>query len=177
MFQRVIVPLDGSPFAEQAIAYAATIAERFEALLTLVRALEGPGDEVRAIARIQIGEGAALDHDTVNTTNAPMSESKRKAYAYLNTVAQSLHSRGLTVETVIEDVPAAGLILEEGRRTPGALIVMSTHGRGGLSRLLFGSTAQRVLEKSPVPILLIRVAEAPLAPAGAGSSGHIRTGT
>jgi nucleotide-binding universal stress UspA family protein len=61
------------------------------------------------------------------------------------------------VDTLAMDADATEAILQEAQREPATLIVMSTHGRGGLGRLVFGSVAQAVLERSHVPLLLIRV--------------------
>jgi nucleotide-binding universal stress UspA family protein len=63
------------------------------------------------------------------------------------------------VDTLVADADATEAILEEAQREPGTLVVMSTHGRGGLGRLVFGSVAQAVLERSHVPLLLIRVGD------------------
>ena len=51
------------------------------------------------------------------------------------------------------------MILEAARRTPGSLIAMTTHGRGGLGKLFYGSVADEVLKRSPVPVLVKRVSE------------------
>jgi nucleotide-binding universal stress UspA family protein len=67
---------------------------------------------------------------------------------------------GIAVETSTPEGPPEHAILEAARGWPADLIVMTTHGRTGLGRLVFGSVAEAVLRSAPCPVLLIRVAEA-----------------
>lgn len=164
MYSRIIVPLDGSALAETALSHATALAERFEAPVTLVRALSGPGEDVRGLS----GIAESLDPDTPlpSTTEAQSSSwpASRRVADYLADHAANCRARGLSVDTVIGDAPAAGLILDVAQGAPGAIIVMATHGRGGLGRLLFGSTAQAVLARTTIPVLLIPARTAAAAP-------------
>jgi nucleotide-binding universal stress UspA family protein len=137
----LIVPLDGSDLAQRALPYAAAVARRTGASLRLVRAsfASAPlGDESVAAARlVESGERAA----------------RREAEADLQATAAELRGRGLDVDTVTEPGVAADLILREAEAAD--LVVMSTHGRGGLARLLYGSVADAVVRRCTAPILLV----------------------
>ena len=168
MFQRVLVPLDGSELAEQAVSYAAGMAEKFAVPLQLLHAFEGL-DKARYTFATTEGE---LDRRVWQRSGS--SEDMTTAIReYLDQQAQMLSVRGLSVNTVVVDVvsggSAAGAILAEAERAPGTVVVMATHGRGGLGRLIFGSTANEVLQKATVPILLIRIVGGNDAAAGATS--------
>jgi nucleotide-binding universal stress UspA family protein/uncharacterized protein YrrD len=158
MFERVIVPLDGSEVAEKALEYGAEIARRFGARLVLVRAYAGPEQSTRMIALIPAEPaGGAVDPRAIQMMEDSARQAERDAKAYLAAKATALADGGLAVDTVSADDSPTDLILAAANREPGALVVMCTHGRGGLSRLVFGSTAQDVLAKLRTPVLLIRV--------------------
>jgi nucleotide-binding universal stress UspA family protein len=135
---KVLVPLDGSPLAEAALTAAVDLVrERPGATLILLRAAEAstlPGaDPTEAQVRVV-----------------------REAESYLEAVAARLAAQGLTnVKT-----PA---IVEAARAGKVDLIVMSTHGRSGLGRLLLGSVAESVIRGTRTPILLVRDVAAPVA--------------
>jgi len=150
---RVLVPLDGSPLAESALATAVEVARPVRATLMLVRATE------------------AHTFPGVDATNAQV-EAVQEAEGYLTGVAERLGRQGVTgVETSVWYGPAAASIVEAARARKADLIVMTTHGRGGLGRLIMGSVAESVLRGTTTPILLLRTAEAPItAPEGAAQA-------
>ena len=85
------------------------------------------------------------------------SETAREAvHAYLGAQAQHFTARGLAVDQRVIEGRAAATIVAEAEREPGTVVVMTTHGHGGLSRLLLGSTAQDVLQRTDGPVLLLR---------------------
>lgn len=69
-------------------------------------------------------------------------------------------ARGLAVRTVVERGDPAQVVIECAQKEPADLIVMSSHGRSGFSRWLYGSVAHKVLQHAPCPLLLIRPGEA-----------------
>ena len=130
MFTTIMVPLDGSANAERAVPYAEKLARATGATLALVRAETSGITGSRVIAL-------------------------RQALAYLETVAQGLRARGLTVQTVAPyGQPAAGVI-HEARRLDADLIVLATHGRSGVGHLAYGSVAEEILAGAPAAVLLI----------------------
>src|SRR5437870_2185343 len=141
MFEHVIVPLDGTAFSERALAYATTIAEKFDAPLTLIRAYEGPERAVRTLAVMesQPAAGGGVDPATAQAVTEAAAAERVEAATYLEEQARALTARGLSVETFIADNDGADAILDVANRAADPLIVMATHGRGGLNRLVFGS--------------------------------------
>lgn len=147
MYQTLVVPLDGSPIAEQALPVAAAIARRHGAALhlvyvhtTLVRPLDVQGAPVY---------DTRFDDDR-----------KRELDAYLTRVAGRLGADGLRVtHAVVEGGSAPEAIAEEAGRAGAGLIVITTHGRGGFSRVWLGSVASELLRSAPVPVLVARASE------------------
>jgi len=141
---KILVPLDGSELAEAAVADALDVPNRHSASLMLVRATEAhilPGvDPIKA--QIAVVNDAEM---------------------YLASVKAGLEKRGFhNVETHVWYGPAAPAIIEAARVYKVDLIVMSTHGRTGFGRLVFGSVAESVLRGTTVPILLLRPSAAPV---------------
>lgn len=160
MFQRVIVPLDGSEVSEAALRYGAEVARRFGTTLVLLSAYAGEEESTRMLAMMPADPaGGVVDPRSVQMMEESARAAGSETRQYLDTKSRELATDGLTVDTVMVDGGAAEAILNEARREPGALVVMCTHGRGGLSRLVFGSTAQDVLGKIQSPLLLVRIYE------------------
>ena len=145
MIERVLVPLDEAHASEKTLAYAAWMAERFGARLTLLRAYNFAE------------RFAMVDTPTIEVATDAGAVEGTDARAYLETKAAPLRARGLAVNAVVMDAPAADAILEEAGREPGTLVVISTHPQSWLKRLVAGSgTAQEVLHRFHMPVLLIR---------------------
>jgi len=148
-FPTVLVPLDGSGFAEQALPVAAALARRTGATLHLATvqvpmAVLAPGAEEFAV-------DANVDR-----------ELREQLQGYLASTARAIstpHGLELT-STVLDGLPADALA-HYARAKHVALIVMTTHGHGGLSRLWLGSVADRLLRRVTVPVLLLRPGEEP----------------
>lgn len=150
----ILVPLDGSPLAERALPYAVQIASATGAQLRLVRACV-PAPPVLldsgAAVRVAIAVHAAELHDA------------RRA---MDQQVAALRSGGASADGVVRSGDALDVILSEARTCGAELIVMTTHGRGGLTRALYGSVADAVLRGSTVPVLLLPEAVPPSAEAG-----------
>jgi nucleotide-binding universal stress UspA family protein len=129
----ILVPLDGSDLAARAVPFAATLAARGEASLLLLRA--------------------------VNTLAAPTESAGRalvdEAQLALDATTAALAADGITASTRVVDRQAESAILEAAADADVNLIVMSTHGRGGLGRFIYGSVADTVLRHAPVPVLTV----------------------
>lgn len=149
----ILVPLDGSPLSEAALPYATELAQRFDATIHLVRVAETP--EIYSL--LSVPAGAPTSADVLNQIAQQLVEA---ATAFVNERADQLRGQGLRVEAhVLEGIAPEQLLAFERERQPD-LVVMATHGRGGLSRLVFGSVAERLLREGTVPLLLIRPREA-----------------
>ncbi len=149
---KILVPLDGSALAESAIP----------------KAVELGGDEPTFML-LRAAEAHTLPG--VDPTEAQV-EVVREAEDYLAGVAARLKEQGIdNVETSVWYGPAASAIVDAARLRKADLIVMSTHGRSGLGRLILGSVAESVLRGTTTPILLLRVPGAPVeAPKGEGQA-------
>ena len=144
--QKILVPLDGSSLAEAALGKAVELADSAGARLLLVRATEA-----RSIP------GADPTEAQIKVVT--------EAEDYLAQVGDRLAALGVTnVETSVWYGPAAYAIVEAARLHKVDLITMTTHGRSGLGRLILGSVAESVLRGTTVPILVVRLAEAPVQP-------------
>ncbi|HKZ04779.1 MAG TPA: universal stress protein [Methylomirabilota bacterium] len=142
---RILVPLDGSAIAETALDTAIELA-RLEpgAALLLIRAADAPpapGSDPRA------RQDAVI----------------REAELYLGEMAGRVRARGIPrVQTTVRNGAAARAIVEAAERDAVDLIVMSTHGRTGLRRVVLGGVATAVLGGTKIPVLLVRDEEAPV---------------
>jgi nucleotide-binding universal stress UspA family protein len=141
MFTKVLVPLDRSPLAEQAIGRAAAIARATNATIDLL-----------------------LVHEVFGTrfSGSPEADADILAgeHRYIERVAAELcEGASLTVTGGVHEGPTAATICERARETAADLIVMTSHGRVGLARMVLGSVADEVVRKSTTPILLLRAIE------------------
>lgn len=143
--RNILVPLDGSPLAETALGEAIQLSSA-GATLVLLRAAEAP--------RVAVGDLVQAQVVAV-----------REAQAYLDVIAERARAAGVAdVETAVWYGPAGESIVEGARTRSIDLIVMSSHGRSGLGRIIFGSVAETVMRGTTTPILLIRPNGAPIAP-------------
>lgn len=132
----VLVPLDGSGLAEQALGPAADLARALLVPCTLLRVLE-PADLAESVSLEAARTAAAL--------------------AYLETVADRLRGQGLPVRTrVTVAANPAKAILGEARAQEGTVIVLATHGRSGVPRVVLVGVANQVLRTAPGPVLIYR---------------------
>lgn len=174
MFTHVVAPLDGSESAERALEYAVDIARKFGARLTLLRAFDGPwrATETLAMSSTGVVNGGIIDASTVDAVVEAAKKQEAEARAYLSALAQRLADSGLDVDALVSEAAPADAILQEAHRQADTVVVMATHGRGGLSKVVFGSVAQAVLAASHAPVLVVRVTPA----ATTNIAGHDMSG-
>jgi nucleotide-binding universal stress UspA family protein/CBS domain-containing protein len=154
LFQRIIVPLDGSELAEQVLPYAEVLAKTFGATVVLVRAVA----PIEAEFLIGAPAGALAPEAGANTI--PLTADLRlNTASYLEAITSRLQSRGITVRSEHPTGRPAEVIVALARQLGTDLIAMTTHGRGGLGRAFFGSVADEVLRTAPCPVLLVRAEE------------------
>lgn len=142
MYKRALVPLDGSPMAETIIPLLTQIAGPLDMSVMLLRVLE----PLRPI----VADGAMPM--VVDDVPARMQEAEE----YLAPLAAMLRARGIDASWSVRRGPADAEIVAAARDAGADLIAMSTHGRSGLGRLLFGSVAEQVLRHAEVPVFMIR---------------------
>ena len=145
-FNRILVPLDGSSLAEKALPVATTLAEKFESTIILLHVLDIPT------------ASAPASHPavTIDWVIEARKQALREAESYLNVRQIEIHQQGIKVRALLRDTSPAKDILDVAAAEKIDLIVMSSHGHGGLARWTFGSVADKVARHSPCPVLLIR---------------------
>jgi nucleotide-binding universal stress UspA family protein len=144
MFKTILVPVDGSPLAERVLPYAIRLARAPDAKLVLVRAH-------RFTAPVAFVDGPLLPGPLTEAEEREQAE----AWAELRATADRVRTEGVALETHLYEGPAAEVILAAAQATQADLIAMSTHGRSGLGRWLYGSVADEVLRTAARPLLLV----------------------
>jgi nucleotide-binding universal stress UspA family protein len=148
MYHRILIPLDGSPLAEQVLPLAKLIAARFVSSVVLFRAIEPIHERIRV-------DGELLSvEDQVELV-------RTSAMEYLTTVLHGFTAAGIPAEGQVQVGPAAPEILQFAESAHVDLIAMATHGRTGLQRWVYGSVADKVLSSAHVPMLLVRATATP----------------
>ncbi|HEX7090599.1 MAG TPA: universal stress protein [Longimicrobiales bacterium] len=149
-FRRILIPLDGSPLAEQILEPAIELGRLADAEYTLLQVVVPPFvlmPPTSAVVLEPDAEGGVGPHGTDQ---------------YLADVAARLREVGHRVKAVVETYPnAAQAVLDYARENAIDLIAMSTHGRTGFSRVALGSVSDKVLRGADVPVLLRRGRKAP----------------
>lgn len=159
-YQHILVPLDGSERAASALDHAESIAKLSNAHLVLLQVIPSTAMLVSETAIATPGMGMPTIDPFLSATQFDSVEDAlvKDATNTLNQAAKPLQDQGINVETVILSGLPADSIVTYAIEQKIDLIVMSTHGRTGLSRLLFGSVAESVLRHATCPIMLVRVA-------------------
>ncbi len=150
MFERILVPLDGSKVGEAALEHVerliAKIAPGVKTEVVLFQVLTSLSHYVIA------GEASVQ----VPYTDKEVMYITQKAKEYLNKAGECLKNKGISVKTKVATGKAEVEIVKAADELKADLIAMSTHGRSGLSRLTFGSITARVLRTTNVPVLVVR---------------------
>ena len=144
MYSKVIVPLDGSELSEQSLPYAELIAGSLGVPIELVQ-------EYDTLPTTLLGGRGNREVSTLLEEGA-----RARAMVSMEAQRRRLDAAGLNVNLVAQRGPAADVIVAVAGVDPTALVVMSTHGRGGLSRWVMGSVTDKVLHTIPNPMLIVR---------------------
>lgn len=156
MFKHLLVPLDGSKLAELALPMAKLLASQFNSRIILLQVVPLP-------YAVGFGHEASGVYSNLNSVNQDL---KREAATYMEEKRQELHKAGIQVDVqLVMGKSPAEAILTAVDELNADTIVMSTHGRSGVMRWVFGSVADKVLRQARVPILLARVPAEDQAPA------------
>jgi nucleotide-binding universal stress UspA family protein len=144
-YTKILVPLDGSSLAEQALAYTRNLAAATGAGLLLVTVLPSLDESALVEEAAAIRRHEAQQPDVV-----------KGARTYLAGVAQQLEEARVPVQTRIVYGQPAEAILRLTAQESADVIAMATHGRSGLQRLWLGSVTQKVVQRAETPVLVIR---------------------
>lgn len=140
--RQVVIALDGSEFAERALPSAVAISRLLDATLVLISVLPGRG-AVRALPRGR-------------SSGNPLEAGQPELEAYLGGLAGQCQAQGVRAEFYAAAGPVAPAIDMLTRELGADLLVMSTHGRSGVSRFMLGSNASALLQLARVPVILLR---------------------
>lgn len=149
MYRRALVPLDGSMIAEAIVPFILEIA--------------GPLDMEVALLRVVVPAPPLVIEGSTHAVVEDVKKLRADAEEYLASIAAALRARGVRVTTSVRMGGAVDEILAGARESEADLIAMTTHGRGGLGRLLFGSIAEAVLRQAEIPVFLMRQTKAQVA--------------
>jgi nucleotide-binding universal stress UspA family protein len=148
MFRKILVPLDGSPVAEEALPYA----------LHLIREMGGELVLLHVVTPV-IFATPMHNMATADVWTTIYAQQQEEGAAYLAEVARREDVASFHPEVLVQEGRVADVILSTVENQAVDTIVMATHGRGGITRWVLGSEADRIVRHSPVPVLLVRVAE------------------
>lgn len=145
LIQKILVPLDGSKTGEAALPAAEALARPFGAELVLFQCLEPIFQ--------------AAPYNVAFPQQLGLEKIEAETRAYLGGVSKLLHERGANVSTVIESGRAPETIIDYARTNAMDIIAMSTHGRSGIGRWVFGSVTDKVLQAGDTAVLVVRAGQ------------------
>lgn len=149
-YHQILVPVDGSPTSENALDEAIRLAQSSGARLQLLHVVEPLG--------YATGFEPALTY--VNDVLPLMRTAGEKLLAH---DLRKVLEKGVDADSVLVDESPGRIcdhVAEQARRTLADLIVVGSHGRHGLGRLLLGSDAEQIVRHAPVPVLVVRLPKA-----------------
>lgn len=147
MYERILVATDGSPLSSKAVASALSLAQLCGATVVAMKV-------VPRYPRSYMEGGATVDTTEIKRVEARWAE---EAQSVLDQVKAEGKAMGVTVKTSISKSDlVAEAIISAATKQKTDLIVMASHGRKGIKRLLLGSETQHVLTHSQVPVLVLR---------------------
>ena len=150
MYQRILVPIDGSPTSDLGLDEAIRLAKLTGGSLRLIHVIDD-------LSIIRGMEGYAAYSEVM------FADLRAAGAQVIETARAKVAAAGVNVETILHEtmeglVPE--LVIADARAWKADLIVLGTHGRRGIRRMVLGSSAEYVLRGAPVPVLLVRVPEA-----------------
>lgn len=153
MFHRILVPIDGSPTSSQGLEEAIALAKNQAARVCLLHVV----DEL--VVTQGLGGAMFVSASYVEDFTTALRENGSKLLAKAE---KRVRQHRVRVETNFLDAPGqrvADVIIKQAKKWRADVIVLGTHGRRGLSRVLMGSDAELVVREAPVPVLLVRATQ------------------
>ena len=143
MYSKLIIPLDGSALAEQVLPFAVKLANKIQARVLLLHLVE---------PKLFASNGLANSLTTANTAKSYLTE----LLQLITAPGSKFHLAADQVETLVVNNEPISKIPEIAVNEGASLIVMATHGKGSMPRMVLGSTASKVLQHSKMPVILLR---------------------
>jgi nucleotide-binding universal stress UspA family protein len=146
VYQKILLPLDGSELAECVLPHAESIAK---------------GCGTTGVILVRVVSPLQIRYDTSYSLSEPeqeqlYSQAVQSTQSYLEQVAGRLKEQGLNVTSEVLTGPVAESIAEYTHKNEIDLMIIATHGRSGVSRWVWGSIADKILRSACVPVLMIR---------------------
>ncbi len=167
--QKILYATDLSDSARQALAYAVSLANTYGVGITIVHAIdESPGmdaairyhvgpEEWERIKKKTEGEARNLIIAKQHEENPAVTEAMKHLF---RSAAENFENQSFVIDdVVVQRGQPVDVILETAERLNCDLIVMGTEGHAGLAKMLLGSTARKVMQRSRVPVLVVRLPE------------------
>ena len=154
MFNDILVPLDGSELSERALPMAQDLAKSFGATVHLIQMVSREHELVAGRGTDSSVQAAELELDIARRlTESQLNRGK----IYLERIGSQLKGAGVKVETefTVKAGDPSENIIDHVKAHSINLVVMSTHGHGGLRRLLMGSVTDRVVHSCQAPVLVV----------------------
>ncbi|MBE2220865.1 MAG: universal stress protein [Anaerolineae bacterium] len=152
MFKKILVPLDGSQLSEFALNPALALAQANKAELILMSAIMD-----KEMVEVEVDEYYETSASSLTPPNTmPM---RARMENYLDSIAETRAGIGVPIRTLVLEGDAASCVVETAVSLQPNLIIMGTHGRSGVSRLLLGSVTQKVWHQAPCPVMAVRDAQ------------------
>ena len=143
MYEKILVPLDGSKRAEMIRPHVRELASRFQATVILIKVV----DYIYADA---IGESY------ISVSQKAFNAKSKDSELYLDGVAAKLRNKGIACKTLVAHGPVVERIIEAANTEDVDLIAMTSHGYGGLTRIFYGSVAAGILNRVDRPLFIVR---------------------
>lgn len=143
MYQKILVPLDGSKRAEKILPHVEELAIRYKTKVIFLQVVE--------YKTITIPEGAFI-----NYSDQELDETKKQAETYLEGIQGEFREKNIDSQTRVTYGPVVEEIINMAAQEGVDLIAMASHGRGGLARVFYGSVAAGLLHRVDRPLLIIR---------------------
>jgi nucleotide-binding universal stress UspA family protein len=148
MFNKILVPLDGSDLAECVFPYVEEIAKKRNSQVKAVFVIEH--------YEMPFHGGVVFDEDNIIEIEK---SAMKGAENYMQSVHKRLFTRGIDIEAIVLEGKIADTLVDFAGNNGFDLIIMATHGRSGLARWVVGSVADKIMHYSSIPVLIIRSAE------------------
>jgi nucleotide-binding universal stress UspA family protein len=144
VYNKILVPLDGSKRAESILPYVEDIALMRNSSVIFLQVVEPSAAMVAPYDMVPYYDQAMIETWIAD------------AQAYLTALADEWKAKGIAAQALVEQGPVVRVILEVAEREGADLIAMASHGRTGLARAFYGSVAAGVLNQADRPLLLVR---------------------
>jgi nucleotide-binding universal stress UspA family protein len=146
MYHKILVPLDGSKRADRILPHVEELARRYKAKVIFLQVIE--------YKTVPTTEGAFI-----NLTEQEFDQAKKQAETYLKALQGEFREKNIESRIHVTYGPVVAMIINIAAEEGADLIALASHGRGGLSRVFYGSVAAGLLHRVDRPLLIIRSRE------------------